>query len=78
MNKEFNLQLDLNLIDYLFFSPDEYKNDLLFVDPNKLLYNEEQIFEKKIKKQLEYLPIERYQYLFKNLDEDTTYILTFN
>lgn len=71
----FNFQLDINNIDYLFINPEDYNNS--FLDLNKLIYNEEQIFEKYIKKEMEYLPIDRYEYLFKNLDDETIYVLVF-
>lgn len=74
MDTNFNSVLDLSRLDYIFYKPEEKPKKE--IDLSKFIYGKEQFLEKYIKKQLELLPMERYDYLFNNLDDDITYVLT--
>ena len=83
METNYNLNLDLSRMDYLFLNNDLQVNtepdkprDNILLDPFKLTYNEEQMLEKYLQIQLYKLPMERYDYLFSNLDDDVTYVLS--
>jgi hypothetical protein len=77
MDTNFNSVLDLSRLDYIFLNEDDNdKKNNTILDLTKLIYGEEQILEKYLKKQIERLPIERYDYLFQNLDDNVSYILT--
>jgi hypothetical protein len=83
METNYNLNLDLSRIDYIFLNNDlqvnseqDKQRDNILLDPFKLTYGEEQMLEKYLQIQLYKLPMERYDYLFSNLDDDVTYVLS--
>jgi hypothetical protein len=69
METNYNLNLDLSRIDYIFLNNDlqvnseqDKQRDNILLDPFKLTYGEEQMLEKYLQIQLYKLPMERYDY----------------